>query len=151
MAKKKATKKAAPTRAAKPKAVTRPTQSKRKAEAVLTRGPLRRRVQQPTALPGMEHLGQITALDDLCRSIKRHRDELAELREYEAGDLQAALNIMRRENRHAYRQHGIELARVPGEEKLRVRKTSEGASSTTDDEVDDEVFAADAEAATAAE
>lgn len=50
---------------------------------------------------------------------------MAEDREDERGDLQGALVEMHNKNVSVYQHAGVELLRVPGEEKLRVRTTKE--------------------------
>ncbi len=72
------------------------------------------------------------------------RDRQAQLRIDEQADLQAALKRMRiatkefPNGRTSYRHAGMELARVPGEEKLRARRTSQGASAEVQGEGSDE-------------
>lgn len=83
-------------------------------------------------LPGMEHVRDQT-LDRLCESVGEGRDAMAQLRENEAGDLQAALTRMRARNLHTYQHAGVEMARVPGEEKLRVRATKDKATAAVDE------------------
>lgn len=131
--KKKATKNASPKKTAK-KAT--PKQTRRQAEQVLRKGPIRTR-PKAQALPGMEHMGQDAVLDRLCRSIGERRGTMADLRADDAGDMQAALNRMRVIGRAAYRQHGVELARVPGEEKLRVRTSRDEATAEVEEEPGD--------------
>lgn len=67
-----------------------------------------------------------TRLDNLCESIGDTREKLSELRQDEQSDLQAALKRMRERGLTSYRHAGVEMSRVPGEEKLRVRVTSRG-------------------------
>lgn len=131
MAKKKgaAKKKAAPKKKG-PKAAAK--QSKAAAERVLRDGPVRRAPRQPV-LPGVEG-GQIPDLDTICAALSEIRQSQADLRADEQGHMQTALNIMRKKNRTSYRQHGVELARVPGEEKLRVRTTKGGATAEVEDD-----------------
>lgn len=70
-----------------------------------------------------------TVLDRLCESLGETRDQMAQLQADEKSDLGAALKRMRDKGVTAYRHAGMELARVPGEEKLRARRTSQGASA----------------------
>lgn len=70
-----------------------------------------------------------TVLDRLCESLGETRDQMAQLQADEKSDLQAALKRMREKGTTAYRHAGMELARVPGEEKLRARRTSQGATA----------------------
>src|SRR3990167_10756478 len=109
----------APKRGATKKAKA-PKQSKREAEKVLRTGPIRR-APKNTPLPGMESIGQIAVLDNCCRRISEIRAEISELKADDSAEEQVALNAMRKHIRKSYSQHGVELVRVPGEEKLRVR------------------------------
>lgn len=70
-----------------------------------------------------------TRLDALCESIGDTRDRLATLRADEQADTGAALKRMRERSLTSYRHAGVEMARVPGEEKLRVRVTSRGEAT----------------------
>lgn len=136
MVKKKVAKKAASARGRK--------QSKRAAERVLRKGPIRRKPRlQP--LPGMED-ARIRALDDICNSIAENREQKNELRAEEADLLKTALPLMRQHGKQSWRHGGVELVRVPGEEVLRVRTSKEKATAETEDEDDTkEVFAEDAD------
>lgn len=107
-------------------------QSKRDAERVLWRGPIRTRPKDQ-ALPGLEHL-RIKPLDDICASISDTRAQQNDLRAEEAGLEQTALHLMRKHTKTAWRAHGVELVRVPGEEKLRVRTSREKATAETEPE-----------------
>jgi hypothetical protein len=93
----------------------------------------RRKAKGPRtqALPLPGGLGKrIQALDDCAAAIGEIRDQMAELRADEQGHKRTALNLMRRHDRTTWRHAGVELARVPGEEKLRIRKTKgENASA----------------------
>lgn len=111
MAKKKAaTRRVAPKRAAKPRA---------KAAK-----PKTRRARQPRAqaLPGMEQVRN-ARLDRLCESIGDARDSINNLRTEEGADQQAALREMHDKSIETYRHAGILLVRVPGEEKILVKKS----------------------------
>lgn len=127
--KKKATKRAAPKKAAK--------QSRKQVEKVLRNGPVQRRRPKAQSLPGMENIGQIPSLDRCCRALSDVRGQMSDLRADEAAEMQTALNELKRHNRTTYRQHGVELVRVPGEEKLRVRTSKEGASAETEEDAGD--------------
>lgn len=78
-------------------------------------------------LPGLEE-ARLSKLDNLCESIGESRSQMNKLRQEEAQDLRAALKLMRKHERTSYRHAGVEMARVPGEEKLRVR-WKEGATA----------------------
>jgi len=120
-------------------------QTRRQAERVLKTGPIRKRPRD-IPLPGLED-ARIGPLDDIAASISEVRASMNELRTTEAGYLQNALNLMRKYEKTAWRAHGVELVRVPGEEKLRVRTSKEQASAETDEDEgsDDEIYADDAE------
>jgi hypothetical protein len=62
-----------------------------------------------------------TDLDRLCESIGEARDSVNALRGEEKGLCQNALKQMRIHNVMSYRHAGVELMRVIGEDKLRVR------------------------------
>jgi len=68
---------------------------------------------------------RLRKLDHICTSIAETRGAMNELRETEAGLEQTALSVMRSNDRTSYRHAGVELVRVPGEEKLRVRTARE--------------------------
>lgn len=67
---------------------------------------------------------------------------MAELRELEGTDLRTALKLMRQHDRMTWRAAGVELARVPGEEKLRVRTSKESATAESEEDDDDETVEA---------
>jgi hypothetical protein len=83
-------------------------------------------------LPGMEQVRDVQ-LDRICESIGETRDTMNKLRSDEAGDERAALLRMRTRSLTSYRHAGVELARVPGEEKLRVRTSRTSATAETDE------------------
>lgn len=141
MAKRKAVKKAVAKATVRGKKKTAPKQSRAAAESVLRKGPVRKAPRTP-ALPGMENLGQIRDLDNSCRRLADIRHQMGDLRADEAAEMQTSLNAMRKHNRTSYRQHGVELVRVPGEEKLRVRTSKAEATAETEPEPED-VFAGD--------
>jgi hypothetical protein len=90
-------------------------------------------------------------LDNACEAIGEIRDSMAEGRKDEAGHKQTALRRMHDKGLHTYRHAKVELARVEGEEKLRVRTTKETATATaegpSDAEADDARDEAENEAA----
>ena len=89
-------------------------------------GAATRRAKGPrsTPLPGM---GQVRSkkLDNLCEAIGEARGAMNAAKIEEQASIQAALQIMQKENRTAFRHASVELMRVPGAEKLRVRITKE--------------------------
>jgi hypothetical protein len=72
-------------------------------------------------------------LDHLCEAIAEHRGALNEAKANEQGDIQASLAEMQRKGVTVYRHAGVELARVPGAEKLRVRLTKEEGDADAGD------------------
>lgn len=121
------------------KPVRRRKQSKDNVEQALS-GPLRRS-PRPVPLPGLEDT-RIEALDDVATSIADIRAKMAELRELEGTDLRTALKLMRDHGRMTWRAAGVELARVPGEEKLRVRTSKESATAESEEDDGDETVEA---------
>ena len=79
-------------------------------------------------LPGMEQY-RSQKLDNACERIADARATMATLRADEAGDERIALDLMRGVNITSYRYAGVELVRVPGEEKLRVRTSKVNATA----------------------
>jgi hypothetical protein len=72
---------------------------------------------------------------------------MAELRADENGQKRTALQLMRKHDRTSWRHAGVELARVPGEEKLRVRKSKESATAEVEEDLPSDATAPAAEAA----
>lgn len=62
-----------------------------------------------------------TRLDNYCEAIAEHRAAKNAATLAEAGDISGALQEMQRSSTTVYKHAGVELARVPGAEKLRVR------------------------------
>jgi hypothetical protein len=116
-------------------------QSRRQAESVLRRGPIRR---QPvdTSLPGLEQVrhGQ---LDTAAAGIADCRDQVANLKGEEAGFKAVALRYMHDRDLAAYSYRGITLLRAPGEEELIVKKSRQSEAQHDADE-DGDVMAEDA-------
>lgn len=92
--------------------------------------PKKRTAPRQPALPGTEQLRN-ARLDRLCESIGEGRETKNALILEEKADLQAALREMHDKNVTAYRHAGVELYRIGGEERLRVRLTKEDASDMT--------------------
>jgi len=81
-------------------------------------------------------------LENVCEGIAEVRSEMARLRAEEGSFETEALRYMRDAKIHTFRHSGVELARVPGEEVLRVRTSKKGATAETEedqgqDQVDD--------------
>lgn len=104
------------------------------------------------ALPGMEQVRD-QRLDNLCEAMAEHRRVMNAARVEEQGDITTALQHMVKKNISVYKHGGIELARVPGAERLRVRLTKEqGDADGGDLETgDDGEFANERRAAVEAE
>lgn len=64
-------------------------------------------------------------LDNVCEGIAEERALMNKARLDEKGLIQSALQAMQKADVTIYRHGGVELARVPGAEKLRVRLTKE--------------------------
>lgn len=94
-------------------------------------------------LPGMEQV-RSQRLDSLCEDIADARQRGNAAKSDEAGSVQAALQDMQKSTdkfpngRTVYKHAGVELARIPGADKLRVRLTKEQGDADDDDQVGDE-------------
>lgn len=95
----------------------------------------RLRQPRPAPLPGMEN-ARIRPLDDICTSIAETREQMNTLRQEETGLETTALKLMRKHQKTAWRHAGVELIRVPGEEKLRVRTARERTATAESDEAE---------------
>jgi hypothetical protein len=120
---KKPSKKKAPPKKSAPKIKAKVKTAKKKVVARL----------KAQALPGMEQVRHVK-LDRLCEGISECRAEMNEQRSIEGEKCRAALVYMHDNKVTTYRFAGVELVRVPGEEKLRVRTTKESATLETEDE-----------------
>lgn len=103
-------------KAAKKKASPKKSAPKRK--------PAKKAGPRSQPLPGMEHVRN-RKLDNICEAIGEERERMNQAKVEEKGLIQGALQEMRQANVSVYRHSGVELARVPGAEKLRVRLTKE--------------------------
>lgn len=103
-------------------------------------------------LPGLEQVRD-RKLDNLCESIAEHRRVMNAARVEEQSDVAAALQHMVKKSSSVYKHGGVELARVPGAERLRVRLTKETGDAdaddleTSDDDADGGEFARERRAA----
>ena len=86
--------------------------------------PPKKRGARSQALPGMDQVRD-QRLDNLCAAIPEPRRVMNRARVEEQGDVAAALQHMVKKGTSVYKHGGVELARVPGAEKLRVRLTKE--------------------------
>lgn len=85
-------------------------------------------------------------LDNLCEAIAETRTNINDLKQTEAGNEQAALKVMQQYQVSSYKHGGVQLVRVPGDEKLSVRlskDTSNDAGDGGEDAADGEDAAAD--------
>ncbi len=100
-------------------------QSKQQVEKALA-GPLKKKPTQPRPrpLPGMEN-ARIRPLDDICQSIAEGREQMNALRHEDVDHQTVAMRLMRKHKKTSWRHAGVELERIPGEEKLRVRTARE--------------------------
>lgn len=102
-----------------------------------TRVPQKRRTPAATPpVPGMEQV-RYSDLDARCVSIAEIRAELNAKEKEDAEECRQALDEMRAHGLQTYRHAGVELSRVPGEEKLRVRTSKEKATAETEDDGDE--------------
>lgn len=76
---------------------------------------------------------RVPELDELCEEIGTWRTKKNQAINGEASAKRDALGSMIRHKKRAYRHDGIELARIPGAEELRVRLTKETGDAATDD------------------
>ena len=84
-------------------------------------------------------------LDTLCEEIAEEREESNKARTREKASTAKALAVMQAEQYTVYKHAGVELIRVPGADKLRVRLvddegdaavTSDGVSASTQDDLE---------------
>lgn len=101
-------------------------------------------------LPGMEQ-ARSKRLDNLCESIAEHRERMNAARTEEQSDVSAALQEMQKKGIHTFKHNGVELARVPGAEKLRVRLTKDHGDASDEDLEDGDEFDDERTEATAAD
>jgi hypothetical protein len=92
----------------------------------------KKRSARSQPLPGMEQVRD-QRLDNLCEAMADHRRVMNAARVEEQGDIATALQHMVKKGISVYKHGGIELARVPGAERLRVRLTKEQGDADADD------------------
>ncbi len=109
---------------------TRKALAPRKATAKAKAAKGRQRQGRQIPLPGVDR--RLSSLDDICTSIAETRAAMNQLRAEETDYEKTALKLMQRAERTAYRWAGVELVRIPGEEKLRVR-TARETTATSDE------------------
>lgn len=140
MAKKRAAAKKPPARKKGPAARK---QTRRQVSKVLDAGPIRKPKAPPTPptrvkdrpLPGLEDVRTYSAaLLRIMDSMADHMERVNSDQQTLKGLRQNALEQMKRDNKTVAKAHGIELVRVPGEEKVRARLVAgEGASDEAED------------------
>jgi hypothetical protein len=72
-------------------------------------------------------------LDNICEGIAEERGTMNAAKQQETGLIQSALQVMTGKGIQVYKHGGVELARVPGAEKLRVRLTKETGDADESD------------------
>ena len=93
----------------------------------------RRSAPRNVVLPGMEQELNVR-LNRFCENIAEIREELNEKRALEDEECRQAHDEMRRTDTRTHRWAGVELARVPGEEKLRVRTSKQATTAETEEQ-----------------
>lgn len=108
----------------------RPAPAKRQAKSARAARP-RPKGARSQALPGLEQVRDVK-LDNLCEGIADTRTQMNAATAEESGLKSAALQRMQARNITVYKHGGVELVRVPGSEKLRVKLTDdEGDASVS--------------------
>ncbi len=119
-------------KARKPKGAAAFSGAKERAARAAEGGKANGKGARSRTLPGMERVRN-RKLDNLCEAIGEERRRMNAAKLDEQASIQASLQVMQRENISIYKHAGVELARVPGAEKLRVRLTKEdGDADETD-------------------
>lgn len=119
-------------------------QSRKEVERVLS-GPVRRRTTpvppkrpKTPALPGMEDKSKLSKkMLDIMDSMADQMHVINEANVTIKGLNNNALSQMKRDGVVVAKAHGIELVRVPGEEKLRKRLLNAGSADTDEDTTHD--------------
>jgi hypothetical protein len=145
----KVTQKKGPAKRREPVRTKTKKQSKKEVARLLGSGPIRKRKVPPapkrpktSPLPGMEDMSKLTTpmlkiMDSMADVMHRQNTDAATLK----GLANNAMNQMKRDNVTLAKAHGIELVRVPGEEKLRKRLLDEGSIATLNRENQDDLAA----------
>lgn len=109
------------------------TKAKKAAKPARHHQPVPRRPKTP-ALPGLEDMAAVPSLDRICSSLADIRFQLNEARQQEKERAVDALRELRKHGRTTYKSHGIELVRVAGDEKVRVRVVAGSGAADVDEE-----------------
>jgi hypothetical protein len=72
---------------------------------------------------------RIKPLDEVCAAIADCRGAMNDLRQEEADLERRALGLLHKHDKQTWRAAGVELALVPGEEKLRIRTSKAAATA----------------------
>lgn len=114
-----------------------PKAAKRSLKAKATNGSGKAAKKRPAsprsqALPGMEQQRNVK-LDNICEAIHDERSVMNAAKTEEKGLIQSALQLMQQKGVQVYKHGGLELARVPGSEILRVRLTKQTGDADASD------------------
>lgn len=90
-----------------------------------------------TPLPGMEQVVH-AHLNTLCEHIGENRDEMNRRRGEDKDMCQNALSYMHTNKLESYQHAGVELVKLSGEERLRVRTSKANATTAAEPVGDDQ-------------
>lgn len=82
----------------------------------------------------LDDMPKVPALDRLCAKLSLVRESKNDLATEEKGLIQDALRRMKDANVVTYKAHGVELVRVQGDEKVRVRLVDDDNGGAADGE-----------------
>lgn len=88
----------------------------------------RKSTARSQALPGMEQARNVR-LDNICEGISQERAVMNAASVEEKSLISTALQVMQEKGITVHKHAGVELVRVPGADKLRVRLTKETGSA----------------------
>lgn len=95
-------------------------------------GPRDKKGPRSQVLPGFKR-ERNERLDNICEGIAEERERMNAARQEEQGLIQAAMQLMTKKGLPLYKYAHVELTRVPGAEKLRVRIVKDdGAADESD-------------------
>jgi hypothetical protein len=98
-----------------------------------------KRAPKAEPLPGMENM-RIRPLDKVAAAISEVREQMNELRGTEKELLGEALTLMRKHEKTSWNHAGVEMARIPGQEHLRVRTSNKKATAEVEEPEDSEAL-----------
>src|SRR3990167_3609318 len=87
-------------------------------------------------LPGMEDAVQDRELDSICSAIADNMHAINEAADTMKGLKGNGLSALRKKNRTVYKAHGVEIVRVPGDERLLARLVKSDGGDTGEDDAD---------------